>query len=656
MRTISIIFLAFLLNACSQSHLLKGDAAYDNLSFKKAAFHYEKALTGKDKALIHAKAAAAYLRMNETLKAEEHYKLAVSAGEVHPDTKLKYAKTLMANGKAAESREWMQAYLKENPHSLHGEEGTSNPETETEFVNYAKSPIVIDLVPLEGFSNVFSAYPSRKGIYFVGEKEATTKDKTNPWNGNSFLDIYQVTKIARNEWMQPEKATGDLNNALHDGPLSLDVINRVAYTTRSALNEAHRKKLDQKKTNQLKIVKFEMDNAGDWKEQAELSINQANSSSMHPVICSDNKTLFFASDREGGFGGNDLYMSRFDGQNWSEPVNLGPEINTKSNESFPFAFEKDTLFFASDGHAGLGGLDIFVSVYDGERWSAPQNLKAPINTRFDDFSLTRCEHGLGGYLSSNRNGKDEIFNWYINDPSSSQASNSPICTISKVRSRPRTGTEDSNMAFQVHGKVINQETKAPIANLPIALKDNSNTTVAETKSDKNGDFSFNLEADQHYLVNATKEKAYIHGVSISTVDLEDGKTFELVLELEKIAFEKPYILNNIYYDYNKYDIRSDVVGDLENLLNFLKANPNVVIELSAHTDSRGTSRDNLILSTKRAKSAVNYLMAHGIEKSRMTYKGYGETKLVNNCADGVDCSEEKHQENRRLEFKILKLN
>lgn len=571
MKTLSLLFilLALLLNACSPVHIRKGDAAYENMAFKKATKHYEKALNAKNSTVIHKKLAETYLRMNDSKKAAEHSKMALSSDEASSDAKPPYAQMLIASDDQTGDMQWLREYLEETPNEI-------PTQTTGDFSMYDATHIV-EVIRVDGFSGVFSAYPTSDGIYFVGEKKTIKGNKKNPWNGHSFLDVYHATEVTKTEWVTPRAIKGEMNKTLHDGPLSITANGQIAYLTRSAMDKGGQRKLDEKCFNQLKIVKLNLDNSGEWKLMSDLPLNQPNSSSMHPNICSDENTLFFASDREGGYGGIDLYMTVYDGQKWTEPVNLGSEINTAQNEVFPFAQHKDTLFFASDGHSGLGGLDIFISIFDGQKWSSPQNMKDPINTSSDDFALYRYEGGTGGYLSSNRNGTDEIFSWRTEAAPSlqDQNANTLAFTINKVNPRERNPNLQENEEFWGHG-------------------------------------------------------------------------------LASIELEKAYVLNNIYFDYNKYVLHKAAVGDLENLLAFMQHNPSTKIELSAHTDARGTTKHNHSLSEKRARAAVNYLIANNIEKGRLIYKGYGESMPVNECTDGVECSEEKHQENRRLEFRVLK--
>jgi outer membrane protein OmpA-like peptidoglycan-associated protein/tetratricopeptide (TPR) repeat protein len=716
MRTISIITLSLgllLLVGCKQGQISRGDAAYENMAYKKAIKHYEKALGGKENPRLHAKIAKAYDKMNNTAKAEEHYAMALKDENAGPDIKLGYAKSLLANGKQEEGLEVMNQYKEMNPNDVNAAEWAAKHTKIGEYGEFDPNRVKVEAIPLKDFSATFAAYPVNDYIYFVGEKDVKAGDVANPWNGKSFLDVYQVQQVTGTEWNEPKAAKG-MNTILHDGPLTLDPGGEYAFVTRSAVDDKNKRKLDSDRVNQLKISEFIKATDQEWKFSKDLPFNQANSSTMHPSMTADGRTLFFSSDRKGGKGEADIYMVSFDGNNWGEPQNLGPEINTGGNEVFPFAKHKDTLFFSSDGHGGMGGLDIFITIFDGNSWSHPRNLKAPINTNFDDFSFYRNAEGMSGYFSSNRSGRDQIYTWDVtdpqfivvgrvvdvdNDPVSNanivlRDGNTPVDSVKSGQggdfSMPLDWNKDYELSgknktqltdtvklstvglaqsdtftvelklegpeFWVLGYVVDKNSRQRLPDVNVELLNAADARLNQVKSDANGDFKFRLNRNEDYSIYGNKKNNFTRKAEVSTMGLKESKTFEVVLELEEVKEQTTIVLNNIYYDYNKWNIRKDAVGDLDNLLRFLKDNPSVRIEMSSHTDSRGTDSYNLGLSDKRAKSAMEYLISRGIDAGRMEYKGYGESKLVNECKDGVPCSEEKHQQNRRTEFTVLKID
>jgi outer membrane protein OmpA-like peptidoglycan-associated protein/tetratricopeptide (TPR) repeat protein len=711
---IILIFSALImLTACRSGQISRGDAAYDNMAYKKAIKHYEKAMNGKKDPALHAKIAASYGKMNNTAKAEEHYSKALETENADAAVKLAYAKALMANGKKEAGLDAMVRYLDEHPEDANAREWALKSTKEGEFSEYHESRVKVELLDLPNFTAAFSPCPYKEYLYFTAEKNVSTDEKPNPWNGKSFLDIYRIRHASAFDLNSSESVGGQINTLLHDGPIAVDSVGQYAYVTQSALKKNNKRMLDEQDINQLKISVYKIENNGEWKLSGDLLFNESNSSTMHPSITEDGRTLFFSSDRHGGAGSADLYMVSYNGTEWGEPVSLGADINTPGNEVFPFARHKDTVFFASNGHGGMGGLDIFMSVFDGQKWSHPQNLKSPINTHFDDFSIYRNMDGKSGFFSSNRTGKDQIYSWEVRDPQFlivgkvvdidkdpvdhalvMLSSNNPMDSIltdpngnfempldwnrdyeisgksnklfTDTFAISTMGLEKSDTfrvelnlqgpEFLVRGYVIDKNSKLRLSDVNVELLNADETKLNVIKTGASGEFSFKLNRNEQYSIYGNKKKYFTRMVAVSTVGLKESKTFEVVLELEEVKEKTTIVLNNIYYDFDKWFIRKDAVGDLDNLLRFMKDNPGTKIEMSSHTDSRGTNTYNLDLSDKRAKSAMDYLIERGVGRDRMQFKGYGETKLVNGCKDGVICTEAKHQANRRTEFTVLKLD
>lgn len=711
---IILIFSALILmTACRSGQISRGDAAFENMAYKKAIHHYEKAMNGKKDPELHAKIASTYDKMNNTAKAEQHYAKALEDENAAPEVKLAYAKSLLANGKQDEGLDALNRYIAEHPEDANAREWALKTTKEGEFAEYHESRVKMELIDLPNFTAAFSPYPYKKYLYFTAEKDVSAGEKANPWNGKSFLDVYRIRHASAFDLNSAESVGTDVNTSLHDGPIVVDDAGQYAYVTRSVLKNNNKRKLDEKDINQLKISVYKIEGNGEWKLSGDLLFNETNSSTMHPSITEDGKTLFFSSDRQGGQGGADLYMVNYNGTDWGQPKSLGQDINSPANEVFPFSRHRDTLFFASNGHGGMGGLDIFVTVFDGQNWSHPQNMKGPINTHFDDFSLYRAGDGKSGFLSSNRSGKDQIYSWEVQDPQflivgkvvdtdkdpvknalvilNNGKGLDSILTDPKgnfemplewnrdyeVIGKSKTQTTDTatvstmgleksdtffvqlNLGgpeFWVKGYVIDKNSKQRLSDVNVELLNSVDSKINMIKTDASGEFVFQLDRNESYSIYGNRKKYFTRKASVSTLGLKDSKTFEVVLELEEVKEKTTIVLNNIYYDYNKWNIRKDAAGDLDNLLRFMKDNPGVKIEMSAHTDSRGTAEYNLGLSDKRAKSAMDYLISRGIEAGRMQFKGYGETKLVNECKDGKECTEEKHQANRRTEFTVLKMD
>jgi outer membrane protein OmpA-like peptidoglycan-associated protein len=313
---------------------------------------------------------------------------------------------------------------------------------------------------------------------------------------------------------------------------------------------------------------------------------------------------------------------------WGAPVNMGPNINTFFDEMFPTLVGDTMLYFSSLGHINIGGLDIFTSVLRNGVWSEAENMGYPINTSADDFGISINDSTGGGLFSSDRANsmEDNIYSFKRND-----------------------------LHFNLTGTVVEKQTQRPITGASIDLinkttgeKVNNAVTMAD------GIFTFKLDQNTDYKVVASKDGYYSQSREVSTVGkkVSEDMNIDMKMEMERIIINKPIAIENIYYDFDKWDIRSDASAGLDKLVGIMNANPTIMIELSSHTDSRGKDDYNKTLSEKRAQAAVNYIIAHGIAKERLTARGYGESRLVNHCANNVKCTEGEHQQNRRTEFKV----
>jgi peptidoglycan-associated lipoprotein len=334
----------------------------------------------------------------------------------------------------------------------------------------------------------------------------------------------------------------------------------------------------------------------------------------------------------GGLGGSDIYMTQKVNGVWGKPVNLGNSINTPYNELFPVIWKDTLLYFSSEGHKNFGGLDIFQSEHKNNSWSNAKNIGYPINTSFDDFGIAMNDSGTAGLFSSNRNvqntTQDNIYSFTVND-----------------------------LRFNLEGIAVEKLTQLPIADVRVELMNLKTHQKEYALTDSTGRFKFKLDPETDYSIVGSKDNYFTNTEKVSTVGKKQSESMfvKLKLELERIVVNKPIVLENIYYDLDKYDIRPDAAAGLDKLVTIMNDNPGITIELSSHTDSRADDHYNDVLSQRRAEAAVNYIISHGISAGRIKPHGYGERQLVNECANGVACTEVQHQQNRRTEFKVISL-
>lgn len=409
-KAIIIGFLAlFLLSGCAQTHYDKGMYAYEKMAYKKAVRYFKKYLSKNTKDQnSRVLLAKAYLKMNAFGKAESSYAKAFEQTKtpLSPINKLEYAQVLAINNKKEEAKKWAKDYLRDVPDDLQAEDFIKG----LDLIN--KEEIEIKLLSNEGFTASFAAVPNAKSLYFVGERKRKPTGKANPWNGQSFLDIYRADLSDEAKISSP-KAMADLNSKLHDGPFCLNAAADKIWISRSALNEKAKALSDESNVNQMYIYQLEK-TAEDWVlSDATAAINKTGYSSMHPCLSKDEKQLYFVSDRAGGQGDFDLYVSELMGGKWSIPKNLGRYVNSKANEGFPFIATQDSLYFASDRAGGQGGMDIYLSVKYNGQWSEAKPLPQPINSSADDFAYFATKDRQTGYISSNREKKDQIYSWAV---------------------------------------------------------------------------------------------------------------------------------------------------------------------------------------------------------------------------------------------------
>ncbi|WP_396601718.1 OmpA family protein [Algibacter sp. R77976] len=453
------------------------------------------------------------------------------------------------------------------------------------------------------------------------------------WNEQPFLDLFEL-----NEDGTVTEVNGAVNTKYHESSTSFSKDGKTAYFTRNNFFKGKFKRSNEK-INGLKIYKATLVDSV-WTNIESMPFNNDDYNVAHPALSADEKKLYFASDMAGTQGASDIFVVDIneDGT-YGEPINLGPKVNTEGRENFPFVSEKGILYFSSDGHVGLGGLDVYRVEVDKLSEASTQilNIGKPINSPKDDFGFIVNETTGKGYISSNRaggKGDDDIYSFVI-----------PACTKG------------------VTGTVINKRTQEILASADVFVYDSSRNLLHTLKSDESGKFSFDLGCkEKTYLIEAKKDKYKDDFIDFSVkADKNEALKLELNLEPEgpevaKIGTDLALLLNlnPIYFDYDKSFIRPDAEIELAKVIKYMTEYPNVKIDVRSHTDSRGKDAYNWALSNRRNKSTIAYIIEKGgISAARITGQGYGETRLTNRCSNGVKCSKAEHQDNRRSEFIVV---
>ena len=491
------------------------------------------------------------------------------------------------------------------------------------------------------FSDYGSSFYKNKVVFTSARDTGSFSSRKHGWTGESFTNLYAAEIGPDGTLSKAKRFAKKLNSKVNESTPVFTKDGKTVYFTRNNYLDGKKGK-DSKRATLLKIYKATLD-GDEWKDIEELAFNSDEYCSAHPALSPDDKTLYFASDMPGTFGQSDLYKVEIkaDGT-FGTPVNLGNKINTEGRETFPMITSDNELYFATDGHPGLGGLDIFVSKADKDgNFKEPLNVGEPLNSSHDDFGFLINYQTKLGYVSSNRDGGE---------------GNDDIYRFKETKKLEYTCEQE------LSGVVTDLETGQAIENAKVTLSDADYKMIKELVTDCQGKFNFGMVdcASKYYI--KTERPTYTTKETPTVTAKETGKTF-VPIELEKAQkpvktgddLAKAFKIKIIYFDLDKSNIRPDATFDLAKILDVLEQNPTMEIDIRSHTDSRQTFKYNEALSDRRAKSTMAWLVKNGIAKSRLTAKGYGETQLVNRCADGVDCTEEEHQANRRSEYIITKL-
>lgn len=702
----TILLAATLFNACS-NHLQQADNAYENLAYAKAIEHYEKALAKQNDPVAATRLADSYRLTNNHQQAEKWYAVAVNAPNTTAETRLHYAKALLANGKTDLARQQAARVLETSPANKQVrnllEACDIREQLQRAGDRYIIAPSIFNAPEASDFCPAYY----RNGLVFTSDRGSGAK---SDWTGRAFTAIYDANT------QSPLK--GDVNGQYNDGAACFTADGSVMYYTRNNYKGNERRK---GADNVVNLVLERARLQGDaWVREDFFPHNSPDFSCAHPALSTDGRTLIFASNRPGGLGGMDLWKSVFDGASWSEPINLGPTVNTEGNELFPYLAPDGLLVFASDGWPGLGGLDIFtVPLQNGTYSAKPRNAGAPVNSSKDDFGCITRDGMATGYFSSNRNsanstediwtfertalpfqmdgivvdkftqiplpgvqvdlhnkttgstlttvtGDDGRFSFDLENNADYRVSgtkNNIATTTAEESTRGRkpgetmfVQLEHNDPRFTLRGTAVTRKTGAPVEGVIVNLLNTSKKTEQTYTTDAEGKFFFQLEQNSDFVVSGQKNGVFasIKHASTRGLDRSTDLYVQLTLNVDILEIGMEIQLEDIYFDLDKHNIRPDAAVILDQFANFLVKNPAVEIELTSHTDSRGNDDYNLKLSQRRAESTVEYLVQKGVSRARLRAKGFGETRLVNRCADGVPCTEDEHQQNRRTAFRVLK--
>ncbi len=657
MKNFRIIYLLVLLLVAPASHMDaqrrnnrvdRADLAYNAGEYTTAIDLYKKAYNkannNETRAEIMFKMAECYRITNDTRRAELRYRQAIQKDYQDPIVYLRYAHVLKMNEDYEDALEQYKKFKELVPGDPRGQNGIVSCDL---AIKWRDNPTGYEIENMRFFNSRASDFSPAFArddytmVYFTSTRDESTGNDIHGATGQNFADIYMSFQDRKGKWSTPVPLSENINSEFEDGTSCISADYNTLYFTRCKVN----------KNKNFGCQIYTSNRTGDsWSEPQMVQLLEDSLVAAHPALSPDQLTLYFVSDMPGGYGDKDIWkVTRAnEGAEWEEPENLGEVINTMGNEVFPFVHADGTLYFSSDGHIGMGGLDIFKATETEDGSYKIENMKVPINSAADDFGIVFEDEAERGYFSSARKGRgnDEIY-LFVLPP----------------------------LKFSVEGEVRDEKTDELLADA-VVKSIGSDGSQLETTTGEDGFFKFMLKPSTDYVFIASLE-GYLNGKERETTrGLEESKDFTTTIYLASI--EKPIELSNsnVFYDFARWELRPEAMVSLDDLIETLNDNPNVTIELMSHTDSRGSDQDNIELSQKRAQSVVDYLIQKGISPDRLSAKGYGESrpKVVTSriheqyefLPEGATLTEQfinrlpteeqreiAHQLNRRTEFQVL---
>lgn len=624
------IYTFFLLIAISStmafaqnSKTKKADQYYDRLQYTDAAEAYQKLLKkGEGSSYVFTRLANSYYFINDTKKAETYYKRVVKRKDVDAETVYNYAQSLKANGKFGDYNTYMKKFAEMKPNDSRAVDFMKNPDYLPEIVDEnAQKYAATNLEALNSKYSDFGGTVVGNDFYFASARNTTRKKYG--WNEEPFLDIYKAT-IVGGSVGSGSLVAGDVNTKYHESTVAVTADGKRMYFDRNDYYNGKYKK-SKEGINELNIYYAENVN-GEWKDIKPVPFNDREYSTSHPALSPDGSTLYFTSDRPGGKGQADIYkVSIAKDGTFGTPVNLGDNINTEGKEGFPYVDSNGTLYFSSDAHLGIGGLDVFAAEPQGDGFGTPKNLGLGVNSSADDFAYSYNPATEEGYVSSNRQGgkgSDDIYK------------------VQKLQS------------CELLALVVDAETGAALSGARVDLFDSRENKLKSQTTNTNGKATIAVACNQAHVLQAFMQ-GYESNAETIAAQRSGEKSVRIALRpIDEIVEGEMVKLNPILFDFDKHNIKPQAAFELDKLVELMKKNPDMVIKVESHTDNRGSDVYNRDLSERRARSTVQYVISKGIAKNRISGQGFGESRPAVACAP--NCTEAQHQQNRRSDFIIVK--
>lgn len=613
------------------------DNFFRDFNYDNAAELYKEALKKEDSTEhILSRLGDCYFNISKVKEAAFWYKKAIDKyPNINSDYVYKYIQTLRAQKKYEEAIEFVKIFNKNNKKDRRIKDIEKfNLDTYSELSSTEKVYVEIENLPLNTKYSDFGSFEKDNKLYFYSTwvKDSITNEKElYELNNEPYLNIFESEITIENNkkiFSNAAKLNSEINTKNdHEGLVTITNDGNTMYFTRNNVNKKEKRRYNKSGSSNLKLYKAtKVDNT--WTNIEELPFNNENFDFTAPTLTPDNKTLIFSSNMDTGYGQTDLYKVAInDDGTFGEPINLGPKINTEGNEKFPFVAKDSTLYFSSDANINLGLLDIFESnILKTNTDIEVKNLGAPFNSSFDDFCYFIDTETNTGYFSSNREGGqggDDIY------------------AFGKLKCEQI-----------VKGLIRDELTNELLSKATVSLINIDGKILERYQTKEDGYYEFKIDCEKTYTILAEKPIYRPDNIEFETSAINQEET-EIDLSLKPLIIDNEIVINPIFFDFDKSNIRPDAAYELENIVAVMREHPKMVIKIESHTDSRGNDNYNMKLSDRRAKSTRDYLFSRGIAKDRIQSAiGYGESQILNRCKNGVKCTDEEHEENRRSKFII----
>ncbi len=596
------------------------DKLYAKFEYLDAAKAYEKLASKSKDPYVYKQIADSYYNLFNAKEATKWYAKLIDLKQQDAETYYRYAQMLKVEGKYEEANKQMQKFASLAPQDqravLFNQDPDYLPKLKTQTKLFDEKILDINDDKYADFGGFVT---DDNTFYFTSTRN--TARRTYGRNEEPYMDIYTSTYNDNGTLSEPTPLS-DLNTKWHDGPVTVTGDGKTMYFASESWKEgSFEKDTPGQRTGLIYLFVATKEN-GKWGNVKPVPFNEKKYSTGNPSVSKDGKTLYFASNRSGSKGGStDIWKVEVLGDNkYGKPENLGSKVNTEGRENFPYITDDNKLFFASEGRKGFGGMDIFM--IDLNKGTDAINIGLPVNSPKDDFAFSFNNTKNIGFFSSNKAGKDNLYMAI------------PVCGVEAI-----VQVKDAKT-----GKVL--------ANATVSILDDRNNIIETTTADAEGKVTYNVDCDRSYVIQASKD-GYLQNTF--PVAKTKERVISIVAELtpvDVLIVGNEVKLKEIYFEYNKSNITPEGAAELDKLVQLMKSMPNMVIMAKAHTDNRGSAEYNLALSDRRAKATVQYVISKGIDGSRMSGQGYGESQPKIDC--GENCTEEQHALNRRIEFIIVK--